>query len=111
MSRYDFVGIHPETRVTIGWDRPLQTFFVQVMKTTRLPSAAAAEDTDDHTILWIGTNFRELPCAADAIRVARAHAVLPADIGATLEMDRLRTIGDCDGPAQHAARPFLSGGD
>jgi hypothetical protein len=110
MSRYDFAGTHPETRVTIGWDRPLQTFFVQVTKTTRLPSAAAAAD-DDHMILWIGTNCRELPCAADAIGIAGAHAVLPTDIGATLEMDRLRTIGDCDGPAQHAARPFLSGGD
>ncbi len=111
MSRYDFVGIHPETRVTIGWDRPLQTFFVQVMKTTRPPSAAADEDADGDTILWIGTVRRELPYAADAIRIARAHAELPSDMGVTLEMDRLRTTGDCDGPAQRTARAFLSGCD
>ncbi len=51
------------------------------------------------------------PYAADAIRIARAHAVLPPDIGGTLEMDRLRSAGDSDALAQRAARPFLSDGD
>ncbi len=114
MSRYDFAGIDPDTRVTVGWDRPLHTFFVQVIQTTPPASATSDDDSDnedERTILWIGTAMRELPYAADAIRIARAHAVLPPDIGGTLEMDRLRSAGDSDGPAQRAARPFLSDGD
>lgn len=59
--------------------------------------------------MWVGTTMGETPYAAEAIRVARAHAVLPSDIGATLEMDRLRTAGDRDGPAQQEVQRFLSG--
>lgn len=114
MSRYDFTGIAPQSRVTIGWDRPLRTYFVQVMQTSppfEADAGDADEQGDERTIVWIGTAPRELPYATDAIRIARAHAELPPDIGITLEMDRLRTIGESDGPAQRDARPFLSGDD
>ena len=32
MSRHQFPGIEPGTSVSIGWDRPLGTFFVQVLR-------------------------------------------------------------------------------
>ncbi len=110
MSRYDFPGIVPETSLAIGWDRPLQTFFVHVTTTGTVPDIPDdGEVNDDRTILWLGTKPRELPYAADAIRIAKPFAVLPKDLGQTLEVDRLRTAGDSDGPAQRDTRPFLSG--
>lgn len=102
MSRYVFPGKNVASSVAIGWDRPLATFFVQVMQPhPRL-------DGEESTYIWRGTAPGELPTAASAIAVAREYADLPADIGAMLETDRLSTLGTFDGPAQRAARPFLA---
>ena len=108
MSRHEYAGTAADTRVTIGWNRPLATFFVQVIRVEQPAPDADADTETDLVILWVGTALAELPYAADAIRIAKAHAQLPADIGRTLELDRLRTVGEADGPAQHASRTLLS---
>lgn len=102
MSRHDFPGKGVASSVAIGWDRPLATFFVQVMQ----PHPRI--DGEEATYIWKGTAPGELPTAAAAIEVARPFADLPDDIGATLETDRLRTLGTFDGPAQRAAKPFIA---
>lgn len=99
MSRHTFAG-HAGTTVAIGWDRPLATFFVQVSRPhPRLEGEA-------EIIEWQGTSDADLSTAAAAIAVAARFAELPADLGATLETDRLKTLGRTDGPAQITARRF-----
>lgn len=102
MSRHDFPGTNGATSVAIGWDRPLDTFFVQVL------GPHPELDGEETTFLWEGTAPGELRTAAEAIRIASAHAILPADLGATLETDRLKTVATRDGAAQIAVKPFLS---
>ena len=94
MSRHVFTGLQSEHTVALGWDRPLETFFVQVMR------PHPAMEGEDEILFWKGTDLRELPTAADAIAAARAWAVLPADLGATLETDRMKTLGRSDGEHQ-----------
>jgi hypothetical protein len=101
MSRYDFPGKGVASSVAIGWDRPLATFFVQVMQ----PHPRI--DGEEATYIWKGAAPGELPTAAAAITVAAEYADLPKDLGATLETDRLKTLGIFDGPAQEAAKPFI----
>jgi hypothetical protein len=101
MSRYDFPGKGVASSVAIGWDRPLATFFVQVMQ----PHPRI--DGEEATYIWKGAAPGELPTAAAAITVAAEYADLPKDLGATLETDRLKTLGTFDGPAQEAAKPFI----
>jgi hypothetical protein len=49
MSRYEFRPSHwpDHTSLTVGWDRPLDTFFAQVM------DSSIPED-DDRVIVWLG---------------------------------------------------------
>ncbi|WP_242121385.1 hypothetical protein [Sphingomonas lacusdianchii] len=101
MSRYDFSGKNGATKVSIGWDRPLSTFFVQVLR----PDPEM--DDEEQAFIWEGTSPGELTKAADAIRIAEPYADLPADIASTLETDRLRTLGQSDGTAQHTAKQWL----
>ena len=101
MSRYDFPGKGVANSVTIGWDRPLATFFVQVMQ----PHPRI--DGEEAIFIWRGTAPGELPTAAAAIALAADYADLPDDLGAILETDRLKSLGTFDGPAQMAAKPFI----
>ena len=94
MSRHVFTGLQQENTVAIGWDRPLETFFVQVMR----PDPQM--EGEDEILFWKGTDLRELPTAADAIAAARPWAILPAELGATLETDRMKTLGKSDGQHQ-----------
>lgn len=94
MSRHTFTGLRGATSVAIGWDRPLETFFVQVLRPD------AEEEGEQETVVWRGTDLRELPTAAEAVAIARAWAILPADLAATLETDRLKTLGLSDGEYQ-----------
>lgn len=104
MSRHTFAGTAGIT-VTIGYDRPLATFFVQVFK------PHATMDGEEETIVWEGTSPGELPTAAAAIAIARDYADLPADLGITLESDRLKTLGRGDGPAQIDFKRFGFGSE
>jgi hypothetical protein len=83
MSRHTFPG-HAGQTVNIGWDRPLATFFVQITR------PHPTHKGDDEIVEWRGTDDGELP----------------AELGATLETDRMKTLGQTDGPAQMAARRF-----
>jgi hypothetical protein len=100
MSRHTFTG-NAGTTVAIGWDRPLGTFFVQVLRPHRTMRG------EDEVVEWQGTEPDELPTAAAAIEIAARYADLPQTLGTTLETDRLKTLGSVDGPAQRAVRPFL----
>ena len=100
MSRHTFTG-NAGTTVAIGWDRPLGSFFIQVIR------PHPTMEGEDEMVEWQGTEPGELPTAAAAIAIGAPYADLPDTLGATLETDRMKTLGSFDGPAQRAARPFL----
>lgn len=101
MSRYDFAGKGVASSVAIGWDRPLSTFFVQVMQ----PHPRI--EGEEATYIWKGATPGELPTAAAAIAVVAEYADLPNDLGAMLETDRMKMLGTFDGPAQLATKPLI----
>ncbi|UVO53727.1 hypothetical protein [Sphingomonas sp. SUN039] len=87
------------TRITVGWDRPLATFFAQVLVTEA--------DGEDDVIFWQGTAPGELATAAAALALLAPCAVVPEGLAATLETDRLKSLGTANGPAQQRARLTL----
>lgn len=104
MSRHVFPGHTGATSVAIGYDRPLETFFVQVFR----PHATL--DGEEDAFIWRGGNLRELRTAAAAIEIARPWTTLPPDFAMTLETDRMKTSGTPDGEAQRVIKQrFLSG--
>lgn len=79
MSRYPIP--HEVFAITVGWDNPLQTFFVQVR---RPATAAGAEDTD---VLWVGTAPQALLSVESVRHALQPYAVLPRAIAAALQRD------------------------
>jgi hypothetical protein len=82
MSRHDFE--QDGVRLTIGWDAPLATFFLQVW---------TGEEADEDTgpSIWLGTAYAEAPRPEPLIAVARRHiAALPAAITRQLIVDQLK---------------------
>ena len=73
MSRHDLTPFDPAHEVVVGWDRPLDTFFAQVIDTT------TDEDSDAREVLWIGTDFCEVPDPAAVIAAVAPFAAVPAD--------------------------------
>ena len=95
MSRYSYEGREGIPRVDIGWDRPLGTYFVQVFHVV---------EGEEIAFLWEGAEPEQITEAAQAVKLAAQYADLPPDLTATLEIDRLRTSAQTDGPAQTAAK-------
>lgn len=87
------------TVIAVGWDRPLRTFFAQVLRID--------DDGEDDVIVWVGTACEELTTAAAAVAVVAPYADIPTDLAAQLETDRLKTLGSFDGGQQRDARRFL----
>lgn len=73
---------------TIGWDRPLASFFFQAF--------APQVDGEDHIIEWCGTEPGELPTPEAAIAIASAFAIVPDELAATLHADRAATFDQVD---------------
>lgn len=103
MSRHSFPGTIAGTIVALGWDRPLETFFVQVLEPD--PDYEGEEISS----VWQGAAPGELPTAACAITIAARYADLPANLNTILETDRLKTLGTSDGERQRNAKRNLFG--
>lgn len=101
MSRYELQTRRGSgaSSASIGWDRALQTFFAQVHR---------MEGDEEIAFIWQGTVFQELPTPADALRLIEPYCDVPGDLAKRLEIDRLQTLADRDGPAQIAAKAFIS---
>lgn len=85
----------------VGWDRPLQTYFAQVL-------SAPDEDGEETEIVWVGTAFGELPRAVDAIRALEPYCHIEASLAAQLEIDRMACLATRDGPNQLEAKAFMA---
>lgn len=71
MSRHDLDPFNPAHEVVVGWDPPTGTYFAQVLNT------AADEESDAYTVLWIGTNFGEVPDLGTILATVRPYAHVP----------------------------------
>lgn len=106
MSRHD---LQPKAdqphvvRATVGWDRPLQTFFAQVFFVTE------DEPVEGEPLIWSGTEPGELLTAEAAIEIVAPHAVVPAGLADQLAKDMRATVGVADGSHQAAAKRSLFG--
>ena len=101
MSRHELDGRNGATKVAVGWDRPLDTFYAQAFR---------MEDGEEVSFVWEGTSPRELPTAYAALTVVSDYADPPPDLARVLETDRLKSLGEFDGPAQTEAKSRLFGG-
>lgn len=88
------------TEAVIGWDRPLQTFFVQVFRDNG--------DGEGEAFIWGGTEFGEIETPEAAIRFLEPYCDVPKGLSATLQIERMKTLADHDGPAQEDAKAFLA---
>lgn len=99
MSRHRLIP-HPDQPTTsftvIGWDRPLQSIFVEIHDT--------GEDGEDKLVTSKGTAMRELKTAAEAIAAAAPYAEIPVGLSAQLEIDRLQTLGTPDSAHQRTIK-------
>lgn len=92
--------------VAIGWDRPLNSFFVIIFGTP--DDAGSACDRDELTpLLWEGTAPGALSTPAAAIALASPYAVIPGGLAAQLAADRKADRSTVNGPAQSAALATL----
>lgn len=106
MSRHDLQPRADQPHVvsaTVGWDRPLQTFFAQVFFRTE------DEPDEGEALIWFGTEPGELLTAAAAIAIVAPHAEVPADLADKLDAEMRETIGMKDGRHQAAAKRSLFG--
>ena len=102
MSRHELEPAGDTTaciRGVIGWDRPLQSFFAQLIRKDA--------HGKKHIERWLGTYPGELPTAAAAIAVVAGACIIPPDLAAILEIDRLRSLGDQDTPHQRQLKQLL----
>lgn len=81
MSRHDFEN--GPARVSIGWDAPLASFFLQVWT-----NAEAADD--DAPSIWLGAFYGEVRAPDPLLVIARRHVPdLPATLHRQLIIDQL----------------------
>ena len=95
MSRHELRALPQAvvvTRGVVGWDRPLQTFFAQLFSIN--------EEDEDEAHVWVGTFPRELETAAAALAVVSGDCIVPEGLSASLETERLATLGTFDSRLQ-----------
>lgn len=83
MSRHEIPARDPAHKIIVGWDHPLQTFFMQVID-------RELEDGghDDKFVSWRGTRPREIYEVDELGRRLARYAELTPDMGATLYGDK-----------------------
>lgn len=89
MSRHEIPARDRSLSVVVGWDNPLQTFFAQVTR----PERADDDGDDDHMLLWVGTEPREVITVEDLARHLAPFADLPPEATEQLGADRASKLG------------------
>jgi hypothetical protein len=83
MSRHEIPARNPAHKIIVGWDHPLQTFFMQVIDRKK-----EAAGRDDKFVAWRGCEPREIYHVEDLRRYLRPYAELSPAMGATLYGDK-----------------------
>lgn len=85
MAYHEIPARDPAKRVVVGWDPPLQTYFVQVIDRAR---EAQEDDENDKFDLWVGCTFGEIDTIDGVAGYVSPHAELTGLMRATLYCDR-----------------------
>ncbi|MBB3589003.1 hypothetical protein [Sphingomonas sp. BK481] len=81
MSRHDFHS--GDTRLSIGWDAPLASFFLQIW-------TGDGQDEDEQPSIWLGAFYGEVRAPDPLIVIAHRHIPdLPATLHRQLTIDQL----------------------
>lgn len=92
MSRHTIRAKTPERHeITVGWDRPLRTFFAHVHDRDilrRIDAEEISEDDEDPIILWVGGKHGECPTVEELAQRLEPYADIPAEIRAVLAEDK-----------------------
>lgn len=85
MSRYslDMKPGFSDCWAVVGWDRPLNSFFVQVFREGK------NEDEDEEEILWRGGSFQEIVTVEQAAALLAPYAAIPSDVFRQLHIDQM----------------------
>jgi hypothetical protein len=98
MSRHELEPFAKRYEVTVGWDRPLNTFFAQVK------DLQVTDEEDDPVIVWVGTSYSEIPRPEDLqFHIAEFATISNATMEA-LRSDRARTLDKGNLPLQRVIR-------
>lgn len=82
MSRHEIKsGSNPALEITVGWDQPLQTYFVIVKDN-------CIDERDDRIICWAGASPQELYEIDDLQKVLQPYAIMGADLRQKLYADK-----------------------
>lgn len=83
MSRYELPPLNPDHSVAVGWDAPLENYFVSVFNETQ------DDETDAYTVVDLGSGRPGTETDVDRILdTARRYAIVPDDMREQLESDR-----------------------
>ena len=82
MSQHRLQPLSPDspTKIVVGWDPPLRTFFAQVF---------SGDDGSD-LILWTGTSFDEIPDPREVVDQVRPYAQVSDNLISMLADDAAR---------------------
>jgi hypothetical protein len=94
MSRYELEPLNARYEVSVGWDRPLSNFFLQVYDTE------ADEEKEDPMIVWLGADGYATEMDIDRIlEVLPKWAHIPSELRTRLLLDQrqegVRPLPDC----------------
>ncbi len=91
MSRHELQPLNDTTFcVTVGWDRPLGTYFAHIYLT--------ADDNEfDAPTVALGEDFNEVTDPTHVIDLVRPYAQIPASLADTLHADA-EAEGRCETP-------------
>ncbi len=82
MSRHEAEALNPDHFVRVGWDPPLQTFFIQVHD-SRVPH------DEESVVHWQGCGYAELPTIESLAEAGRGYTTVPEQLHLTLQEDKL----------------------
>lgn len=72
MSYHIIPALNPNHKIAVGWDEPLQSFFLKVTDRHR-----ELRGEGEKAIAWYGTAFKELPELDNLKRRITGFAVIP----------------------------------
>jgi hypothetical protein len=91
MPQYTFRGKEEYIGIVVGWDNPLETFFVQVWderSRSQLELDDEEEVYDEGVLcLWAGTWQGEIPDLDSLVQLVEPHGQIPDEILERLRMD------------------------
>lgn len=104
MSRHTITSFSARFDVTVGWDRPLNSYFAQV------EDMEAVCDEDDPLVVWVGTSHSEIPTPEGLQPHLARYAIISEETSAMLRDDRAATLDKGDSRLQREMRDIVDKG-